>query len=92
MNEILRVHACLLIEAAWLTGRTIIVRGRGLLWLVVSLIYGVERVVELVDIVVVDVSSEGARVIHRRHHGEIDRACRRLAVVDEEDGRNCSRA
>ena len=51
-----------------------------------------ERVVELVDIVVVDVSSEGARVIHSRQQGEIDRACRRLSVVDEEDGRNRSRA
>ena len=51
-----------------------------------------ERVVELVDVVVVDVSGERARVTHSRKHSEIDCSCCRLAVVDKEDGCDRRRA
>ena len=51
-----------------------------------------ERVVELVDVVVVDVSGEGARVFNRRQELEVNRARSLLAIVDKEDRRDRRRA
>ena len=45
----------------------------------------VERVVELVNVVVVDVAFQVARVLHGRQDGDINRASRFLAIVHEQD-------